>query len=709
MKKRHLYTIILLMALPGSSIASASLSSWTAGKKIKQNVILITIDTLRADKLGCYGSTQVKTPIIDSLASRGVLFSKAFALTPATLPSHTNIFLGTSPLYHGVHDNFNAIVDEGFLTLAEYLKSFGYSTGAFIGAFPLDSRFGLAQGFDVYDDGYQRVSTHKYAYGERPAEEVVDKALVWLEKQDSPWFLWLHCFDPHDPYDPPPPFAAIYKNHPYEGEVAYVDSALEKLFLYMEEHDLFEKTLLIFTADHGESLRQHGEIYHGYLAYNSTLRIPLILSFPGQAPTQIDQCVSHLDIFPTVCDILDIKKPAFLQGTSLLPALKGKKLPQRIIYFESLFPYLNRGWAPIQGFIEGKEKFIDSPIPELYNLDKDIDETENLAGQIDLGRYRNRLKKVIEEKSLPLEPEKTRHVDRESLRILSSLGYISSPIQPTKKVFGPEDDVKVLLPHCNRAEDAMDLYKKGNADEAVRILQDVIEEEKKIDLAYAYLAEIYQKTGKPDEALEVLKKGLEHHPSSFIIITNYTHYLLSSERYDDAIQVIEQNVIPRMDFDPEIWNCLGLAYWKTGHDRDAIDAFEKAVSLDDEYANVFNNLGAVYLSLFIRKNEQLSFSQAIQYYNKALELDPRHVPAYIGLGHAYRKAGNLERAIYFWEKAVKLETKFSETVYNLSQAYQDFGDNKKALSLLLNTKEKFYPQLNTTEKRKLDAFIKQIQ
>jgi Flp pilus assembly protein TadD len=300
-------------------------------------------------------------------------------------------------------------------------------------------------------------------------------------------------------------------------------------------------------------------------------------------------------------------------------------------------------------------------------------------------------------------------MDRESLKILTSLGYISSPLRTAKKVFGPEDDVKVLLPSSNRAEEAMTLYKKGKVSEAIAMLRDMIEKEKRIDMAFAYLAEIYQRTGKSNEALEVLKSGLEYHPSSFIIITDYAHYLISAERYEDAIHIIEQNVIPRMDFDPEIWNCLGLAYWKTGHDQEAIDAFEKAVSLDNEYANVFNNLGAVYLSLFIKKNEQQSFSQAVQYYNKALELDPRHVPAYNGLGHAYRKAGNLEKAIYFWEKAVELETKLSDTVYNLSQAYRDSGDNEKALSLLLKTKEKFYPTLNNTEKRKLDALIKQIQ
>jgi arylsulfatase A-like enzyme/Flp pilus assembly protein TadD len=705
MKKFYSFAVIFLMALLAISVSPTSLSSSTGGKKIKKNVLLITIDTLRADKLGCYGSTEVRTPAIDSLAGRGVLFSRAFAITPSTLPSHTNILLGTTPLYHGVHDNFNAQVENKFLTLTELLKSSGYSTGAFVGGFPLDSRFGLSQGFDVYDDEYEKVSTHKYAYGERRAENVVDRALEWLKLQSAPWFLWIHCYDPHDPYAPPEPYADLYANSPYDGEVAYVDSALEKLFRYLNQHDLYSNSLIIFTADHGESLGQHGEIYHGYLASNSVLRIPLIFSVPGIPSARIDQNVSHLDIFPTVCDVLDIQAPPFLQGTSLKPALQGRTMPERIIYFESLFPYINRGWAPMRGFIEGKEKFIDSPIPELYNLEQDFAEAENLAGQAELGRYRKLFAQVIKEKSVPEESGKKRKIDRESLKILSSLGYISSPLLTAKQNFGPEDDVKALLPYGNRAEEAMNLYKKGQVDEAILMLQEVIKEEKKIDLAFAYLADIYHRTGKQKEALDVLKEGLEHHPNSFIIITDYTHYLISAERYDDAIHVIEQNVIPRMDFDAEIWNCLGLAYWRTGRDQESIGAFEKAISLDDEYANVFNNLGAVYLSLFARTDEQQHFLRAVQNYTRALQLDPHHVAACNGLGYAHRKAGNLEEAISFWQKAVDMETGFSQTIYDLSQAYIQRGDHLRALNLLLRAKQKFYSSLSRNEKQKLDAAI----
>jgi arylsulfatase A-like enzyme/Tfp pilus assembly protein PilF len=670
-----------------------------------QNILIITIDTLRADRLSCYGNQKYRTPHIDRLAERGILFRKSFALTPTTLPSHANIFLGTSPLEHGVHDNLHSIVEQEFLTLAEHLKTSGYSTGAIVGAFPLDSRFGLSQGFDMYDDSYNKVSTHKFAYGERLAEEVVDKAIGWLDKQKSPWFLWMHCFDPHDPYTPPNPFDELHKNSPYDGEVAYVDSALGKFFHFLEENGIFQNTTVIFTSDHGEALGEHGEIYHGYLAYNEVMWVPLILAIPGEKHAIVDHNVSHLDIFPTVCDILNIKKPPFLQGTSLLSIKKNKNMPKRTIYFESLFPYLNRGWAPIRGYIRGNDKFIDSPIPEFYNLENDFDEVNNLAEQKDLGRYKKHLNSIIQEQATSDESKGNRKIDRESLKILTSLGYISSPQLTPKRSFGPEDDVKVLLPDSNRAEAAIELHRKGKSAEGIKILQDVIKNEGKIDMAYVYLGEIYQRIGKLSQALDILQKGIERHPSSYIVLTHYAHALLSAKRYNEVVQIITKNVLPRMDSDAEIWNCLGVAHWKKGDNEQAIGAFEWAISLDREYANVHNNLGAVYFSLFLKTKIQKHLAQAIQFYSRALELDSHHIPSYVGLGSAHREEGNLEKAIALWEKAVERETYFADTVFKLSQAYLEKGDKAKALDLLLKSKQKYYRYLNDSEKQKLDDFI----
>ena len=242
----------------------------------------------------------------------------------ATLPSHTNILLGVSPLFHGIHDNLHFVVRYNFLTLAENFKAHGYATAAYVGVYPLDSRFGLAQGFDVYDDEYP------------------------------------HRYDPHLPYAPPEPFLSRFAKIPYDGEVAYVDMEMGKLIAFLKDQGLFDETMIVLTGDHGESLGQHGEMSHGVFAYNTTIWIPLIMKVPGISSRAVDQNVSHLDIFPTICDVCGIERPDLCQGTSLLPAMEGQKLADRTIYFESKYPYYSHGWAPLMGFIDRSEKFIDN-------------------------------------------------------------------------------------------------------------------------------------------------------------------------------------------------------------------------------------------------------------------------------------------------------------------------------------------------------------
>jgi arylsulfatase A-like enzyme/Flp pilus assembly protein TadD len=677
-------------------------------KNNRLNLLLITIDTLRPDRLGCYGNGHLKTPHIDALAAKGVLFTRAFAHTPTTLPSHTNILLGTTPPYHGVHDNSNFIVKEEFLTLAEHLKNHGYSTAAFVGAFPLDSRFGLTQGFDVYDDNYGSKSSQEFSYVERKAEVVVEKAIGWLDEQKSPWFLWIHCFDPHQRYDPPEPFKTQYADNPYEGEIAYVDYALSKLFAFIKDNNFDKNTLIIFTADHGESLGQHGESTHGYFSYNSTIWVPLIISFPGITHGQIDQNVCHTDIYPTACDILGIEKPSFLQGLSLLPAIKGKRLPQRKIYFESLYPYYSRGWAPLKGFIQGKEKFIDSPLPEFYDLEKDFDELNNLIKTVNLEKYKATLVKLIEELSFADRMEEKQKVDREAVEKLRSLGYVSSPLPSKKKSFSSKDDLKVLLPYQNKLMKAMGYYHKGEIQEGIEQLKEIIQERKDFDLAYSYLATLYKEQKDLKDAVEVLKEGLENNPSSYKIITTYGIFLAEFGQYDAAIEVLEKG-LTLINYDPDLWNYLGVAYWRKGNFKKAREAFEKALSLDNNYSIVFNNLGSLYLSLFMKTKEGEDHRKAVQNFKKAIELDPNYASAYNGLGAAYREAGNLDAAIYCWEKAVELMPDYSFALYNLGISYLAKGDKDKALSYFNKYKDIQYRYLPPKERSKLEALIQKCK
>ncbi|MGB2765445.1 MAG: sulfatase-like hydrolase/transferase [Candidatus Aminicenantaceae bacterium] len=678
--------------------------------KAGYNVLLITIDTLRADRLSCYSRKYLKTPNIDSLAEKGILFTKTFAHTSTTLPSHTNILLGTLPIYHGVHDNSTFIVKEKFLTLAEHLKNSGYSTGAFVGAYPLDSRFGLTQGFNIYDDEYGNQHSQKLTYVERNAGKVVDNALNWLKSQKEPWFLWIHCFDPHYPYEPPEPFKTQYSGDPYNGEVAYVDFVMGKLFGYMRENDFFDKTLIIFSGDHGESLGQHGEQTHGYFAYNSSIWVPMIVSIPGIKPGRVHQQVGHIDIFPTVCDVLAIEKPSFLQGVSLLPAIRGKKLPRRLIYFESMYPYYSRGWAPLKGYIYGRDKFIDTPIPELYDLEKDFDELKNLAETNKLEKYQKKLAQIVKNLSIPEEDEeKMSKIDRESVAKLRSLGYISSPQILKEKSFGLQDDIKILLPFHYKVTKAMDLYKKGNVNKGFELLKEVIMERKDIDIAYSNLATLYKEQGKLKEALEVLELGLEHLPSSYEVFLTYINYLINAGQYDKVIEALNTKSFRQMEYDPEIWNYLGVAYMSKGDFEKALEAYKMALSLDNEYSVVFNNLGTVYLFLFLKTKNSQSYRESIQNFKKAIELDPDYATAYNGLGGAYLQVGNLDGAIYCLEKAVELQPDFSNAIYNLGLAYLGKGYKERALDVFKRYKENYYRFLSLSEKNKLEVLIQKCK
>ena len=677
-------------------------------KSSKYNLLLITIDTLRPDRLSCYSSDHLETPHIDSLARRGILFTKAFAHTPSTLPSHANILLGTTPLYHGVHDNTNFIVRDEFLTLAEHLKSFGYSTAAFVGAFPLDSRFGLTQGFDIYDDNYGYKDSQEFTYVERKAEVVVEKAMNWLKEERKPWFLWIHCFDPHQRYYAPEPFRTQHKEQPYNGEVAYVDFSLGKLFDHLKKNRLFDETLVIFTGDHGESLGEHGEPTHGYFAYNSTIWVPLIISFPGINPGKVEQAVSHADIFPTVCDVLNIENPSFLQGVSLLPALEGKLLSKRAIYFESLFPYYSRGWAPLRGFIEDGQKFIDSPIPELYDLKKDFEEFKNLAPNENLNKHQKKLEELIKKLSFADEAAKRKKIDQEALRKLRSLGYVSSPQILEKKSFSEKDDLKILLPYRIKLMNSVKAYHGQNFEKGISLLKEILAERKDFDLAYSYLATLYKEQRKMKEAIEVLREGFKNNPSSYKIISTLGIMLVEAGLYDEAIEILGKG-LALIDYDPELWNYLGMAYWSKGNYKKAHDAYQKVLLLDKNYPFVFNNLGALYLSQFLKSKKASDFDKAVWNFKKAIELDPDYASAYNGLGSVYGQAGDIDAAIHCWEKAVKLKPNFSYPLYNLGFAYLAKEEKTKALEFFNRYKKVNYRYMSIRDKEKLDALIQKCQ
>jgi arylsulfatase A-like enzyme/Flp pilus assembly protein TadD len=681
MKRRSITMILVATAVYGALTTPAGAGQIAPAKTAQApsgtNFLLITIDTLRPDRLGCYGSTHLKTPAIDGVAARGVLFENAYAHNPITLASHANILLGTTPLYHGVSENAQSKIAPAFLSLAEHLKAHGYATGAFIGAFPLDSRFGLDQGFDVYDDSLLAPSGAPGNYAERSAEKVLAPASGWITAQTGKWFCWIHLWDPHAPYAPPQPYLTQFAEDPYSGEAAFADAELGKLFGTLRTKGWQGRTLVAVTADHGESLGEHGELTHSYFAYNSTLHVPLILAGPGVKPSRIGDPVCHIDIFPTVCELLGVPRPVHLQGTSLVPRMNGRPLPERPIYIESLEPYFNKGCAPVRGFIAGRTKFLETPIPEVYDLAKDPGETANLASKTDLHPLRKALAELTAALTSPMQAEAGRAPDAQTLERLRSLGYVAASVAPTKAAFGPEDDVKSILPIQQKLEKAIRLSDEGKTDEAIRETNVLIAMKKDFAPGYLFLSQLLMSENKTREALWVLDESVKNIPYHVGLYEAYATTLIQAAQWDKAQEVLEK-ALGMIDYDPNAWNNLGIVLIRKGEPEKAREYVDRAVALDPDFAMAWVNLGAIALAAYEKDGRMEHVTEAIGHLEKAVRLEPKMNLALRGLGTAYREAGKMDEAAAAWEKAVIANPSDDYSTLNLGKAYLAKGDKYRA-------------------------------
>ncbi|HRC86086.1 MAG TPA: sulfatase-like hydrolase/transferase, partial [Thermoanaerobaculia bacterium] len=469
------------------------------------DLILITIDTLRADAPSFAGVHPGTTPNLDRLAAKGRVFDNAHAHNVITLPSHTNILTGLYPYQHGVRENSGFKLRRDVPTLATYLKAAGYKTAAFVGAYPLDSEFGLDRGFDVYDDRFPKGSRPtEFVLPERRGDEVVRLALAWWQQQKgSRRFLWVHLFDPHAPYDPPEPFASKFAKEPYLGDVAAADSFLAPLLSpHLEGKE--PPALIVVTGDHGEGLGEHGELTHGLFAYEPTLHVPLLLWGVGVPPGRDPRPARHVDILPTLLGAAGVKPPTAgasrLPGASLLgPAPSGLAADS---YFESLSASLNRGWAPLRGVIRDGKKAILLPLPELYDLPRDPREASNL---FDAER---RLAATLL-RSLPTEsewPPPRGAISEEEARRLAALGYITSTAS-TKPSFDVKDDPKRLVDLDRKIHDLVDLYSRGRLEEAVKLGEEVVKERPEMPLGYSLLAQALLEKGDTAAAVKLMQEA----------------------------------------------------------------------------------------------------------------------------------------------------------------------------------------------------------
>src|SRR5258708_1467040 len=429
------WSFVLLIAAMSTAVSAAAPSPSGA-----PNVVVITIDTLRPDHLGCYGYKQIHTPNVDALAADGIRFERAYTSVPVTLPSHTVIFTGTYPIYSGMHDFAANKLNPSQPTLASVLKAHGYVTGVVVASAVLDSRFGLNHGFDFYYDhfDFSRLQESNIDEMERPGNVVADVTLDWLSKNyQKKVFLWMHLYDPHYPYRPPPPYSDEYKDRLYDGEIAFADAQVGRLIRFLKEKNLYRNALIVLAGDHGESLGEHGEKTHGFFIYNTTLHVPLIVHSPGQHTAgrhpgvaaqarSVPDLVNLADLMPTVLGILKIDVPSDVQGRSLLPLISPKRtLESPSLYAETFLPRLHFNWSELRGLETDNYHFIDAPKPELYDLSKDPGETQNLYAEKKAvsDEMRARLAALIRQYGAGQELAEKTGLDPALMERLKSLGY----------------------------------------------------------------------------------------------------------------------------------------------------------------------------------------------------------------------------------------------------------------------------------------------
>jgi arylsulfatase A-like enzyme/Flp pilus assembly protein TadD len=641
-----------------------------------RNILLITVDTLRADAIGAYGG-RAATPHLDALAARGARFDFAHAHAVVTLPSHTSILTGRLPYEHGMRDNSGFRVPDGTETLATRLRPKGFATAAFIAGFPLTKRFGLTPGFDVYDDQLPEMgAATAHSMPDRPADVVVSRTLEWIGRQSGKFFAWVHLFDPHSPYKPPEDLRARYSDQPYFGEVAFVDRALGPLFDRLRALD--RPTLIVVTADHGESLGEHGELTHGMFAYESTLRVPLILAVVGGGGAAsggargaaIDAPARHVDLAPTVLESAGEPIPGGLAGTSLRPLLAGGDASDRPNYFESMTYNLVRGWAPLRGVIVGRDKYIDLPIAELYDLAADPGETNNLAAGP--GDRLKVLANVL--RGFNTAPPKRPGPEAADVAAtLRSLGYITGSA-PARTSYTEADDPKRLVEVDRDLHVATEHFQQGRISEAVTVFNRVIARRGDTVDAYIQLAYVYYESGQAEQAIATLEQALRNGvPDRDVRIRLGLYLAETGIDTGRAIKLLEG--LP--DTDAEALNSLGVAFGAAGRFPDAIKAFQRILQLDATNGLALQNIATMYLRQ-TGGDRGARLKEAETYARQAIAVDPALAKAHTTLGVALFQQGRPADAIEEWKRAVALDATEIDAMYNLWQELARAGRHDEA-------------------------------
>src|ERR1700678_3012082 len=615
---RLIVILIAWAALPGAAQTSA---------KPALNVVLITIDTLRADHVGCYGYKQIKTPNMDGLAADGVRFERAFAVVPVTLPSHSSILTGTYPMFSGMHDFSANKLSSLQPTLASVLKQSGYETGAVVAAAVLDSRFGLNQGFDFYYDhfDFNRLDEANLDEMQRPGNVVADVALDWLAKtSQKKFFLWMHRYDPHFPYHLAEPYSREYATRPYDGEIAFADEQVGRLLRFLKQKGIYNNTVIVLCGDHGESLGEHGEKTHGFFIYNSTMHVPLIIYLPelnlpeNAAARVVGDSVSLVDLMPTILGAVGVGVPSQVQGRSLLPELQDHDDPaarDRVLYGETFLPRIHFNWSELRGSENRKYHFIDAPRPELYDLTKDPGEVHNLFTDKSAvaEEMRAKLNGMIRDYSACKEMAEKTGLDPALMERLKALGYAG---------FSGGGDAGVSDRNLPDPKDRIAAYE---------LISDAVSD---------------SQHGQYQESIAKLMSALKTEPNSvpihYLQGLNYYHLKMFSEAVDELQRTIQLSP----DYALASFN-LGMAQAHLGQFDAAIAMLQRTLQLDSTNFEAAFNLGVAFLQKRELEPAAAAFRQSVAIY-------PELGRGHHALGETLLYQGKFDEAITELRRAVEL-------------------------------------------------------
>lgn len=668
-----------------------------AGVAQAQNIVLISVDTLRADHLPAYGYRRISTPAIDRLRGRGALFSTCISSVPLTLPSHCSILTGLYPPHHGVRDNGGFYLSENDLTLAEVLSRSGYSTAAFVGAFVLAGRFGLNQGFDLYDDDFDLSMFENQALDaiQRRGGEVMARALGWIDRQRGHrFFAFIHLYDPHSPYEAPEPFLSRYRGQEfglYDGEIAYVDSLIAELIDHLDSRS--DTTAVVFTSDHGEGLGEHGEGAHGYFVYDSTIRVPLIISAEGVHPgATVSSLVRTVDIFPTILEIAGVASPPGTDGKSLLGLAAGRREEARLAYAESLYPQFHYRWAPLRAARSASMKYIETTSPELYKLDADAGEKRNVYSVSAPPQLEGYLR---DNEAGDRSPRAAVAPDQQTLDALQALGYIGAqlPAQATHPLPDPKDK----LPLFNLLRLASDDSLKKDYGSALEKIDAVLRQDRDVIEAHLLQGNIRYKQSRFDLALSSYKAALAIEPA--YVPALYGSGLCQKEL--GQIAAADETFTALHRIDPRnaraVFTLGDLAFERERYDQAAV-FFRQALALGSDAPQTHKRLGdslvalgrldeaeseyrataslkpmlpGLHYGMALLAEAHHDVSAAEAEYRQELRTNPAHIESMFNLGILLMKSNRSSESLVLFRECAAGRPKWAQGKIFLAKAIAD--------------------------------------